>query len=451
MQLRINLVFLVVVACVLAACGGGTSSSTSTRISKSSTSHVAKGKLSDEILKAQSMVPRRSLKELPFEFSWDLELPAPVHISWVDKAIPDTLFLQTKKRQIHAIDIKSGHTKWVSRSLPKLMELPPNVVREELPGRKKGEIILDDRLYVISDSILFCIDAVYGQVIWRFVLPFEPSTGPYATGSGKGLRVFMGDWQGHLRVVTYHEEKMNPYVLWQWNLRGAAMADPVGTGGLVYIGNDRGVLQCFDHDRELNWEFKIGNTMRGEPIHRGRSLYFGSTDNVFHVINRLSGQVMGQLYLDAPIERSPFTFSFDPKRIYLWTSGNKEKHQGLYAVDSFPDKIPYKDTVDEMFDLEVERLKVAWFVPGLRSVVASTKKHLFATYGGGDSVVYAINRKTGKAEWAWDVAVDLGQTSKKAFQFCQYVDYTGQNQSIITYDMNGKLVAYKMFGQYSTR
>ena len=30
---------------------------------------------------------------------------------------------------------------------------------------------------------------------------------------------------------------------------------------------------------------------------------------------------------------------------------------------------------------------------------------------------------------------------------CEYVDYAGKNQSVISYDKTGKLVAYKLFGQ----
>lgn len=446
MMQRFHIVLIMLLLCALTACGGGTSSSTRS----SSQAAVTQARVSDDsepLQLAGETVPRRSLADIPFEFSWDLALPAPVHMTWVHEDLPNTLFVQTMKRQIHAIEIKTGHTKWVSRALPKLIELPPHVRREELSGRRRGRIILDDRLYVISDSILFCIDAVYGQIIWRYVLPFEPSTGPFATGSGEGLRVFIGDWQGHLRVITYHEEKMNPYVLWQWNLRGAPMADPVGEAGLVYVGNDRGVMQAFDHDRELTWEYEIGNTVRGDGVIRGRSLYFGSIDNVFHVVNRLSGQVMGQLYLDAPVERSPFIFTYDSKRVYVWTEGSG-RVQGLHAVDAIPDKIPYTDTAEKKFDLEVERLKSVWFIPGLRHMVGATKKHLFLTYAG-DSVVYAVDRSSGQAQWAWDVAevYSDGGSRARRFSFCNYVDYNGSNQSIITYDEDGVLTAHKMFGQ----
>ncbi|NRA36590.1 MAG: PQQ-binding-like beta-propeller repeat protein [Planctomycetes bacterium] len=385
----------------------------------------------------------RTLDDLPFEYSWDLELPAPVHMSWIQPSIPDTLFVQTKKRQIHAIEIKTGHTKWVSRQLPKLIKQQPQVVRTELPGRKKGEVIYDDRLYVVTDSILFCFDAVYGQLIWRYQMPFEPSTGPYALGFGKGLRVFIGDWQGHLRVVTYQEASQQAYVLWQWNLRGAALADPMAEGNLAYVSNDRGVLNCFDVDRELKWTYNMGSPMRGEPIVRGRSLYFGSSDNVFHVVNRLSGQVMGQLYFDAPIERSPFQFNFDRKRIYVWTEG-AGKSQGLHAIDAVPDQIKYVDAIENQLPLEVERLSESWFVSGVSRIVGSSRHQLYVTHEN-DTVVYALNRKTGKAEWSWNMqAIDEDGLS---IDFCSYIDSTGTNQSIITFDPMGKLTSYKLFGQ----
>lgn len=443
MRHSISVILCCAVMLVSVSCGG--SSGSSSRASHSNTSQMSTTSTAEDVLNARNAqfdgVIARSLEDLPFEFSWDLQLPAPVHMSWVQPALPDTLFIQTTKRQIHAIEIKTGHTKWVSRQLPKLIKQQPHVVRVELPGRRKGEVIYDDRLYVVTDSVLFCIDAVYGQLIWRFALPFEPSTGPYALGYSKGLRIFIGDWQGHLRVITYEESKQQPYVLWQWNLRGAALADPMADGNLAYVSNDQGVLNCFDVDRDLKWSYTIGSSMRGEPISRGRSLYFGSSDNIFHVINRLSGEVMGQLYFDAPIERSPFQFNFDRKRIYVWTDGEGPS-KGLHAVDAIPDQIKYVDAVEGQFPLEVERLSEAWFVSGVDRIIGSSRYQLYVTHEN-DAVVYALNRKTGKAEWSWDMQAINGEP----MDFCTYVDNTGKNQSIITFDAQGKLTAYKLFGQ----
>ena len=80
-------------------------------------------------------------------------------------SLPELAFFQLMNGQIHALDTRSGETKWVTRRLPRLIEHKPDVVRVQVPTDKVGKFASDDRLYVISGDSLFCFDAVYGRLI----------------------------------------------------------------------------------------------------------------------------------------------------------------------------------------------------------------------------------------------------------------------------------------------
>ena len=331
-------------------------------------SHIALSQLAaadDKMTYAESRaaelgVPVRTLDDLPFEFSWDLEFPAPVKRVENHPHLPTTLFFQLGDGTIHAVDSISGDTKWVSEPLVELTDLPIYVSKEESPlnrNRQPGDpIIYDYRLYVVAQSTLYCIDCEFGQTIWHYELPFEPSTGAYATGVGEGLRVYLGDWTGRVKVVSYIEDKYRPFVLWQWNIRSSTQAQPSGQSERVYVADDQGMLHCFDVDRDRKWAFDAKGAMKGSPLIRGRSLYVGGDDGVFYALHRFSGERLASLFLGAPIERDIFSLDRVSDHVFVWTEGARP---GLHAIYTSPDNIAYTEVVERRHALEVERIEKA--------------------------------------------------------------------------------------------
>ncbi|HYE04894.1 MAG TPA: PQQ-binding-like beta-propeller repeat protein [Planctomycetota bacterium] len=388
-------------------------------------------------------------EQIPFEHSWDLKLPGPVHTSWTGEAVPDLIFFQldSDDHEIYAVDAMSGRTRWVSEPLPKPINLQPHVHRVVLPGQKADEFVNDDRLYVVSDDILFCFDIAYGQLVWRYHLPFSAASGAQAVGVEPNLRVFVGDWSGRVRVLSYIQEKAFPHVLWQWNLYSEVTASPVAREGLVYVGDHAGSMHCFELDREKVWSFKAGTGIHGQGVVRGRALYFGTTDNVFYALNRLSGEELGSLYLSAPIKRQPMTFSDEPNRVYVWTDHRDPRLGGLHAIATQADNIVLQDAQDRTKpSIEVERLTTAWFYPGVTRLVSSTPEHLYVTTTNS-SLVQAVNRSTGKLDWAWKLDEGRGKRiGGDIVHVSQYQDPNDLNRSIYTVDGDGQVVAYRLFG-----
>jgi hypothetical protein len=393
----------------------------------------------------------RSRDNIPFEHSWDLRLPKPVHTSWISKSIPEMIFFQLEdSAEIYGVDAMSGNTRWVTQPLPKPVTLPPFAIRNVMYGAKAEEFINDDRLYVISDDTLFCFDAVYGQLIWRFELPFSASSGPMAVGTEGDARIYIGDWSGRVQVVGYNVEKQFPYILWQWNLRTAVTASSVEKDGLVYTGDQGGSLSCFRLDRERSWHFPGGGAIFGSPLATERYVYFGTQSNTFYSLNRLSGEQSGSLYLNAPVKRAPFMFNGEGNRLYAWTTDRNRARGGLHAIRAEKDMLDplESEKSKQRIKREIERISIDWFVPGASALVCSTPEHLYVM--SEDSwVVSAVDRVSGEVDWAWDL--NSGRSGgREVAHVTQYQDPTDLNRSIYTIDDDGRVDAYRLFG-YNTK
>lgn len=401
--------------------------------------------------------PIRRLGEIPFEHSWDLQLPSPVHMSWMSPELPKLLFFQLRNGQIHAIDSKSGKTEWVTRQLPRLMEHTPTAKRLSISGSDGDEGRTDDRLYAIAGDTLYCFDAVYGQLIYRHDLPssgdrgFLPSTSPVFQGSLGSQRIFVGDWAGRVQALTYDEEDSVAYRLWQYNIQAVPLARPIAADdGLTYIADIEGHLHCFDIDRELRWSFNTVSRLTAPPLLRGRTAYLGSRANVLHVLNRLSGQEVARLVLDGPVTRQPMAFNGEPNSIYVWTGSGRQTT--LHRVRTIPDSIEYQDT--DGFPLEVERVAVQWSLGNVGRLIASTPRHLYINRPDQGDRILAVNRRTGVVEWHWDINPDRvsgdghHQAGGPVQHLVTYQDPRDSNRSIFTVDADGYVVAYRLFGQF---
>lgn len=394
----------------------------------------------------------RVLKDTPFDRAWDLQFPHRVANSWINPNIPDLIFFQMEEtNEIYAVEAASGNTKWVTIALPKPAVLTPYASRTKTLNAHGDQVANDDRLWVISDDTLYSFDAVYGQVVWRWDLPFSPSSGVLALGTDTNQRVFLGDWDGRLQVVSYQGEKRFPYVMWQMNLRTSLTAPPVESDGLVYAADHAGVVHCFKYDREEVWSLATGAAIFGSPLPRGRLLYVGSDDNQLLVINRLSGQKLGALFLNGPIKRQPFAFRGEPSRVYAWLDLEHSAKGGLYAVKAQGDNVPFADTAKH--PLEVVRMAEEWSIPGVTRLVGSNPQYLFLT-APDSTVIQAVDRASGKVAWTWDANEEhhnyLNENGRVEHRTCRFIaeyqDASDSDSAIYTADETGHVIAYRVFG-----
>lgn len=395
----------------------------------------------------------RTLKDTPFERTWDLQLKKAVEGSWILPEIPDLVFFQLAgSHEIVAVDAMSGHTRWVSQALPEALTHAPSASRVKLAGNRKDALVADERLYAVSQDILFCLDITSGQIIWRYELPFSPSSSPLAVGVDGNLRVFLGDWTGRVQVVSYEMGKGFPLIAWQYPIGASVTATPVERENIAYLGDSAGMVHAFKMDRELVWSFKAGGHLDGGVAVRDRVLFAGTSDNILYAINRLTGEKLGQVNLNAPITRAPFVFGGDREQVYAWVALKEGQRGGVYGFKAITDTIAFSD--EKRHPMEVVRMALDWHVPGVDRLVASTPGQLYVT--NGDTLVKAVDRKTGAIAWSWDVAQEYateqaaqgvnGGDQARIKTLITYHDTTDTNRSIYAIDERGGVVAYRFFG-----
>ncbi len=398
---------------------------------------------------------QRLLKDTPFERTWDLDLKKPVANAWILPELPDTIFFQLKDtNELVAVDSLSGHTRWVSMPLPEACTRAPSVAHVRLPSDRKDVAVYDDRLYLVAQDVLYTFDVATGQLIWRYELPFSPSSSPKPVGVDSGLRIFIGDWAGRLKVVSYEMGKGFPFIAWQQNMSATITAPVIEHDGLIYVNDSAGLVHAFKLDGQSVWNFKAGGHMDGAGAIRDRVLFVGTADRILYAVNRLTGEKLGQVNLNAPISRSPFAFSSgDGERVYTWVAPDQGERSGLYAFVAQNDTVPFSDV--SRHPLEVVRMGPAWHLPAVDRLVCSTPGHLYMTVGES-SLVQAVERSSGTVEWTWDVALEraaerhvagiAARDAKTPLKLVEYIDPTELNRSIFAIDGDGMVVAYRFFG-----
>jgi outer membrane protein assembly factor BamB len=401
-------------------------------------------------------VPLRTLAQTPFERLWTLDLPGPVHACWQSSQVPGLLVFQLESREMVAVDAMSGHTRWVSQPLPALVTLPPHLTRVLVPGRQANEFANDDRIYLVSQDTLFCFDLSSGQIAWRWELPFSPSTGPCAVGSDASLKVFMGDWRGYLRVVSFHPEKRIPFVAWQWNLGATVLGTPVEREEQITFGDLKGRVHSFKLDREQGWEFAAGGPVAATTAPRDRLLFVGNDDHVFFALNRLTGERLGQLNFQGPIKRQPLVFDNEPERVFVWIEREGSAPGGLAAVYAKHDFVPWVNDPQKQAR-EVVRLAVEWFIPDVSALVASTPQYLYLTRTDAPQRMLAVDRVNGRVDWTADLVAESapgkdGKIGNGVPVFiASYHDRRDLTRSFIVGDAKGRVTCHRFFGYLPDR
>ena len=397
---------------------------------------------------------QRLLKDTPFERTWDLDLKKPVSNAWILPELPDTVFFQLKEtNELVAVDALSGHTRWVSMPLPETCTRPPSIAHVRVPSERNDVAVYDDRLYLIAQDVLFTFDVGSGQLIWRYELPFSPSSAPKPVGVDSALRVFIGDWAGRLKVVSYEMNRNFPFIAWQQNISATITAPVIEYDGLVYANDGVGLVHAYRLDGQNVWNFKAGGRMDGAGVIRDRVLFVGTADRILYAINRLTGEKLGQVNLNAPLTRAPFVFAGDDDRVYTWVAADQGERSGLYAFVAKNDTVPFTDL--SRHALEVVRMGSAWHLPAVDRLVCSTPGHLYLT-AGESTLVQAVERATGTIEWTWDIAIERAAERRTAgitlrdartpLKLVEYVDPAEMNRSIFAIDGDGIVVAYRFFG-----
>ena len=238
--------------------------------------------------------------------------------------------------RVHALDRHSGDEVW-SFSTTSFVQGSP--------------LIVEDRVYVATDHVLYALDLVTGKLEWQTPSGNEGAFmgGPayqdgiiYTTGGKSLLAVDSTDGKELWRIQ--HDDQFTALAV---------------ANGLIYVGNFDGYFYAFNQkDGAEKWKFQSTGLFWGAPAVDGDTVYTGN-DSIVYALDAQSGeerwkfQMAGKAVSDpilsdgvVYVSDSAHEFPRGPRHLYALDASSGEELWTFETVSTFlPSPALGKDTI----------------------------------------------------------------------------------------------------------
>lgn len=258
-----------------------------------------------------------------------------------------TLYVQTSRALLHAIDAETGRTRWAVR-----------VGRPDYPSAEPAAS--DEFVAVVNGSNLYLLDADSGRLKWEQQV-IGPGAGP-AIGRS---RVFVPKFNGMLEGHSIEDRSKPPS---RYRAAGRMMIQPTVTSDSVSWPTDRGWLYVADaDDGEIRFRVEthgeiIAPSLYGPP----NRLYFTSIDGYVYCVDERKGDIFWRFSTGQPISEPAVPIASD---MYVITDESK-----LYSVDT---------------ETGLEQ----WWAPNLKQFLAASENRVYCLDKIGQLVI--LDTETG--------------------------------------------------------
>ena len=110
-----------------------------------------------------------------------------------------------------------------------------------------------------------------------------------------------------------YEISSEPKLLWSLATGTSTKSSPVISDGIIFFGNEKGILFALTSDGKIKWKFEGQSTIEAPPLISGNKVIFGSSDGVLRAVDKTSGRLLWSYKTENQIAGSA----------NLWESGNK--------------------------------------------------------------------------------------------------------------------------------
>lgn len=219
---------------------------------------------------------------------------------------------------------------------------------------------------------LISLDLATGKLRWRYKIDSEIGESSPAVGAGM---VYIGDLSGNLHAVGASDGKPR----WVYKTRGEIKASPVVVDGKVLVGSYDGSLYALDAQTgRVAWSYESEGPVHATAGIAGGLAFISGCDGHLRAIRTADGKQEFAVQVGAYTGASPV---MDSNHAYFGTFDNQ-----VLAVDL------RRRTVSWVY--ERPRRKFPFY-----SSAALSGGRL--VLGGRDSLVHALDSKTGKALWTF--------------------------------------------------
>lgn len=165
--------------------------------------------------------------------------------------------------------------------------------------------------------------------------------------------------------------------VWRARLGKTIYASPYVGDGRIYIGDDVGVMSCFDlKNGNLLWDFTSGNRIVGTACEGDGILVFGSSDDYIYALNSRNGKLRWKYKTNAPV------------------LGSAAISHGVVYIGA-------SDNTFRALDLKTGKQK--WEYTGVKGYIETRPliDNNKVIFGAWDNNMYALDKNTGKELWKW--------------------------------------------------
>ena len=269
-------------------------------------------------------------------------------------------------------------------------------------GKVRSKALADEsNIYVSSDDgFLYNIDFATGTLKWKVDIGngVSPRSEPAKEGSSydylcsspvleNGI-IYVGSKDSCLYALDSDKGE----ILWKYKTGDIIRSTPLVNDGIVYVGSWDHYMYAIDiKTGELVWKFDAYWSIQSSPIIYGNNLIFGSRGTfVFGIDKKTGKEVWKTPYWSSWVESSPVIYD---GMVYIGSSDLRK----VNAINPDNGQVINSTLVEGW----------AW------STTAVSEDYIFTgTIGsmhyleGLHGRFYAIDRKTGKAEWSYKVKDD---------------------------------------------
>lgn len=269
----------------------------------------------EPIKDASSLLHADRMKEVGFELDWGSKLMQgkKVHAMHI---LDDSILLETRDHQLHALDRYSGHYKWVVQ-LTHPIDFHPTLMESSTDK--------DRFIFFVSQNYLYAIDVTktpsgreLGIISWKILLPYTASTPPHANDFFVAIGCEERNFVLALQIKEIGKEairRIKPRIVnWKRTLPGRLTGTPASTGdkddSIVMVATANGQITglSFNSGAE-RWSFpssyRTGPFTADLLIHDDM-VFAACEDHHLYALERSSGSLMGKIALDSPLTKAPW-------------------------------------------------------------------------------------------------------------------------------------------------
>jgi outer membrane protein assembly factor BamB len=259
-----------------------------------------------------------------------------------------TLYAQTDRGTLHAIDGATGKTKWVT-----------TVGNPDHPSLAPGAN--DKFVATVNGSSVFVLDASTGAQVWTRRTDAAPGAGPAVSND----RVFVPTVTGKMEAYRLEDYRQPP---WFYQSTGRLLVQPTISTASASWATDRGYLYVCDKER-LGVRFRLearDPILAHSTFLPPNRLFAASTDGYAYCVHEFNGEILWRFSVGDPISEPPVA---TPDTVYLVADD-----AGMYAVGP-------QDGLEK------------WWAPRIRKLLAASKDRVYCLNYHNNLVV--LDARTG--------------------------------------------------------